>query len=71
MADNDNILPLESPGVKRYIWDINGNQILIEVFDDGRILVNQSPVELAEVTKKYLQQNTDDLCKIIESAGTK
>ena len=44
-TDRDEILPLETPGVLRYIWIIGDTEILMERFDDGRVLVNGDLVE--------------------------
>ena len=39
-------LALARPGVLSYVWNLGYGDILIEVFDDGRVRVNQQEVEL-------------------------
>lgn len=44
-------LSLSRPGVVSYIWNLGYGDVLIEVFDDGRICVNQQEVELNRFRK--------------------
>ena len=44
MQDKD--LPLETPGVTRTVFVAGGIEILIEVFEDGRVRVNGEEVEV-------------------------
>lgn len=44
MQDKD--LPLETPGVTRHVFVAGGVEILIEVFEDGRVRVNGEEVEV-------------------------
>jgi hypothetical protein len=46
MQDKD--LPLETPGVKRQVFVAGGVEILIEVFEDGRVRVNGDEVEVLD-----------------------
>lgn len=48
LASNEFLLPIEREGIKTYVWELFGAQVLIEVFDDGKVLVNGDQV----VTKK-------------------
>ena len=38
-------LTLSRPGVVSYVWNLGYGDILIEVFDDGRVAVNEKDVE--------------------------
>ena len=38
-------LTLTRPGVVSYVWNLGYGDILIEVFDDGRVAVNKTEVE--------------------------
>ncbi|MGH1359949.1 MAG: hypothetical protein ACRBC3_14385 [Burkholderiaceae bacterium] len=40
-------LDLSRPGLKTYLWQVCGTQILIEVSEAGQIRVNGEPVALA------------------------
>ena len=39
-------LSLARPGVVSYVWNLGYGDILIEVFEDGRVCVNQKEVEI-------------------------
>ena len=51
MAATDGVAPIQSeltlsrPGVVSYVWHLAYGDILIEVFDDGRVAVNEKDVE--------------------------
>ena len=44
-------LSLARPGVVSYVWNLGYGDMLIEVFDDGRVTVNRQEVEPAKVKR--------------------
>ena len=46
MQPQEEPLPLETPGVTRQVFVAGGVEILIEVFEDGRVRVNGDEVEV-------------------------
>lgn len=45
-------LSLSRPGVVSYIWNLGYGDVLIEVFEDGRVCVNRQEVALCVSSRR-------------------